>query len=275
MLSKKSGRFEKIIDFHVHAFPDHIAERAIEALYTAYRVKPAFDGTISNLLHLMDEDGVVTAVVQPVATKPSQVTSINDWAASQTNERIVSFGGIHPDCEDIPAEIERIISFGIPGIKIQANWQDVFVDDPNMFPIYEAAQERLIVTFHAGEELTPFEPQRATPERLRIVHENFPRLTMVAAHMGGYQMWEQANEHLVGKEIYLDTSACFGRSLPDEQMLSMIRRHGAERVLFATDLPLARPAVEIQRLLEIGLTDDELELIMRRNSERLLKGFTG
>ncbi|MHB9036265.1 MAG: amidohydrolase family protein [Armatimonadota bacterium] len=271
MTPEKSGKFGKVIDFHAHVFPDQVAERAIETLHAAYQIELAFDGTVSGLLSLMEQDGVDFAVVQPVATKAGQVKSINDWAASHTDFRIISFGGIHPDYEDVPGEIDRMISLGIPGIKIQANWQDVYVDDLKMFPIYEAAQGRLIIMFHAGEEPTPFDPQRATPERLRVVHENFPKLAMVAAHMGGYLAWDQSNEHLVGKNLYLDTSACFRQYMPDEQLLSMIRRHGAERVLFATDLPLARPSVEIQRLLEIGLTDDELELIFWRNAERLLK----
>lgn len=220
----------------------------------------------------MSVSGVAYSVLQPVATKPAQVTSINDWAASQTDPHIISFGGIHPDYEDVTGEIERINLLGLPGIKIQGNWQGVYIDDPKMYPIYEAAQGQLIVMFHSGAELAPFDTMRATPQRLAKVHSDFPNLTMIAAHMGGYLMWDEVEEHLVGRQVYFDTSACFAKDLGDEQFLRMIRNHGAERVLFATDLPFGDPNADIPRLQTMGLTDDELALIFRDNARRLLPG---
>ena len=71
-----------IVDLHVHAFPDEIAERAVHTLLETYQVEAVTDGTISGLLAHMAKAGVDYAVVQPVATRPGQVRSINDWAAS-------------------------------------------------------------------------------------------------------------------------------------------------------------------------------------------------
>ena len=68
----------------------------------------------------------------------------------------------------------------------------------------------------------------------------------------------------------MDTSACFPHELSDERLLDMIRRHGADRILFATDIPLAEPGKEIARLARIGLSDDELEAILWGNAKRLL-----
>lgn len=262
--------FNKTIDFHAHVYPDQVAERAIANVYTANNLVPVYDGTMAGMLDMLEQDGVRLAVIQPIATKAAQVESINTWALSHNHSRIVSFAGIHPEYEDVMGEIERIISSGMRGIKIHANWQDTFVDDPMMFPIYEAAQGKLIVMFHAGDESTHFEVQRATPEMLLRVHKSFPKLTMIAAHMGGYMMWDMAEECLMGKELYFDTSACMGRGISEKQMLSMIRKHGVEKVLFGTDTPLARPSEEIKRLIALGLTDDELELILWKNAERLL-----
>lgn len=258
------------MDFHVHAFPDSVAEKAVSALSQAYSMEPVVDGTISGLKQLMDSAGIHRAVVQPVATKPAQVESINNWAASVADDRITAFGSIHPDCPDIAGEIQRITDLGLPGIKIQANWQGVYVDDPKMRPIYDAAQGRLIVLFHAGAELVEFPEIRATPRRIANVIRDFPRLRAVAAHMGGYLMWDEADDCLVGKDIYFDTSACYPHQLPDERFLAMIRNHGAEKVLFATDLPLNDPAAEIYRLANIGLSDEEQRLIFSGNAERLL-----
>jgi len=258
------------VDFHVHAFPDDVAERAIHALLETYQVSAVTDGTVAGLLQHMRVSEVAYSVIQPVATKPSQVRSINDWAASRADAGIICFGAIHPDYEDVPGEIERIVSLGVPGIKIQGNWQGVYVDDPKMRPIYEAAQGRLILMFHSGEELAPFEEMKATPRRLAAVHRDFPDLTMIAAHMGGYRMWDEVEECLLGGDVYFDTSACFPEDLPDGRFLDFIRRHGAERILFATDCPFGDALDDIPRLMQMGLTDRELELIFCKNAERLL-----
>lgn len=260
----------KIVDFHVHAFPDAIAGRALSSLSEVYGREAVSDGTISGLTALMERTGLDYAVVQPVATKPTQVESINDWAASIEDPRIICFGSVHPDYPEPAREIDRIISLGIPGIKIQANWQDTCVDDPKMRPIYEAAQGRLIVLFHSGKELTPFPEIKATPKRIANVIRDFPKLTVAAAHMGGYLMWDEVDEYLVGRNVYFDTSACFPHQLPDARLLPMIRNHGVEKVLFATDMPLNEPVADIERLARIGLTNEELELILWGNARRLL-----
>jgi predicted TIM-barrel fold metal-dependent hydrolase len=270
MQSDQTQYFGKIIDFHVHVYPDDVAQRAIDNVYTANNLVPAYDGTVAGLLNMLEADGVRLAIIAPIATKASQVASINNWAISHTDSRIISFGGIHPDCNDIDGTIDKIVASGLPGIKVHANWQDTFVDDPKMFPIYEAAQGRLIVTLHAGDEATHFEIQRATPDRILHILQNFPKLTINAAHLGGYQMWEMAEEYLVGKDIYFDTSACFGHGISNEQALRIIRHHGTGHILFGTDAPLDRPSVIIKHLMELGLTDNEMELILWKNAEKLL-----
>lgn len=270
MLSLERGLHNKIVDFHVHIFPDDVADRALSALLAAYHVEAVTDGTVSGLLAHMETSGVGWSVAQPVATKPSQVRSINDWAVSHSDPRIISFGAIHPDCEDPAGEVEKLIARGLPGIKIQGNWQNVYVDDPRMYPIYEAAQDRLIVMFHSGEELAPFEEMKATPARIAKVCSDFPNLTIIAAHMGGYRMWDEVEEQLLGKDVYFDTSACFPEALPDGRFLRLIRTHGVERILFATDSPFGDATKDIPRLMQMGLSDDELEMIFWGNARRLL-----
>lgn len=260
----------RIVDFHVHAFPDDLAERALKALIETYKVPTVTDGTVKGLTEHMRASGVNYSIIQPVATKPTQVRQINDWVSKITEPGVVCFGAIHPDCDDVPGEIERIISLGLPGIKIQANWQGVDVDDPKMFPIYDAVQGRLIVMFHAGREIADFGPIRACPKRLANVHREFPKMTMIAAHMGGYKMWDEVEEYLVGKQIFFDTSACPANDIPDDRLLSLIRRHGVERVLFATDSPFGDARKDISRLLRLGLKDSELEMIFWQNAEALL-----
>ncbi|MGQ9632091.1 MAG: amidohydrolase family protein [bacterium] len=257
------------VDFHVHAFPDEIASRAIANLEKTYNVRALSDGTINGLLESMDRCGIDVSVVQSVSTKPSQVRSINDWVARIRSERIVGFGTIHPQYEGFRDEIRRLRDMGVPGIKFQPDFQMFYPDDEAMFPIYEAIGGDFIVLFHAGNEIAPVEHAYSTPARLARVAEAFPGMKIVAAHLGGYRMWEEVEAHLVGKPIYLDISYVFGH-LDTPSIMRIIEGHGADRTLFGTDFPFADPKKEIETLKRLPLNDGDKEKILGENGRALL-----
>jgi uncharacterized protein len=263
----KPSRF---LDFHVHVWADEIAPKAIAGLSGVYPGAPLGDGTLTGTLKFMDRAGVDICVPQPVATRASQVRPINDWALSIRSEHVIPFGSMHPDFDDIPGEIDRLLGMGFRGIKLQPGFQDFYPDDPRALPIYEAAQGKLAILFHTGEELEPRLFARGVPARLAEVHRRFPDLTVIAAHMGGFRVWNEAEEHLVGTEVYLDISFCPEEELSDSEMVRLIRKHGAERVLFASDFPMRDPAADAERLTRLDLTPDEKEDIAWRNAARLL-----
>lgn len=90
-----------VIDFHTHAFPDKIAEKTIAILADRSGTAASTDGTVDGLIGSMKDAGVDISVVLPVVTKPSQFESINAFAERINSlPGIISFGGIHPDCED-------------------------------------------------------------------------------------------------------------------------------------------------------------------------------
>ena len=263
-------RPKHVVDFHTHAFPERVAARAISALSEAYGVRAVGEATIPGLTNVMDEAGVDVSVLVPVATRPDQVPSINDWAAGVRSDRVICFGTLHPELPDPAAEVERIVGLGLKGVKLQPNFQQFSPDARRLWPVYEIAQGRLVFVFHSGQEIRPVEHVYAQPEALARVQEAFPDLTMVVAHMGGYQMWGQVREHLVGRDIYLDTSYCPEGDLKGEEMAALIRDHGAARVVFGTDFPWGHPGKDITRLCELGLNQEEIEAIAWQNAQDLL-----
>ncbi len=267
-------RPKHVVDFHTHAFPEKVAERAISALTQAYSVEAHGEATIPGLLLAMDKCGVDVSVIAPVATRADQVKSINDWAASSQGDRIVCFGALHPDLPDVETEVARIVGLGLKGVKLQPNFQGFTPDDRRLWPLYEAAQGRLILLFHSGQEIKALDQVHASPASLARVHEAFPKLTMVVAHMGGYQMWDKVREHLLGRDVYLDTSYCPEEDMRSEELRNLIRAHGVERVVFATDYPWGDPCRDLDRLCVLGLSEDELELVAWRNAARLLGNLT-
>lgn len=260
---------QKFIDFHVHVFPDDVAPKAVERFIAVYGLAPKSDGTVAGTMEYMDEVGIDIIVPQPVATKPSQVQGINNWADSIRSARIIPFGAMHPDYEDIRGEMDRISEMGFRGIKLQPDWQEFYPDDERVFPIYEAAEGRLAILFHAGRETEDMKVW-ATADRLLSVHKRFPGLTMIAAHMGGYQCWGEVEANIIGTDVYLDSSYCPEDELPDDELLRLMRKHGTQKILFASDFPFGEPKKDVERLKRMPLTCDEREDIAWRNAARLL-----
>ncbi len=260
----------KIIDCHVHVFPDEIAEKAIIHLTNGFQIQPAFDGTVDGLFASMDSAGIETVWNLPVATKPAQVESINNWSIKHRNERMVCFGAMHPDYPSPVDEIKRLRDLGFPGIKFQPNWQNFRPDDPRMFPIYQAMEGSMIVYFHSGGELKQPHELFATPKAVAAVHELFPNLTICVAHFGGFDMWDDVEEYLMGENVYLDLSCCFPQFISDERLLRMMRAHGMSKVLFGSDSPCGHPAEHLARILSLPLTDEEKDAICSKNALKLL-----
>ena len=103
-----------IIDLHTHIFPTKIAKRTIEYLSKKGGIPPFSDGEADGLVRKMTEAGVDLAINLPVVTDPAQFESVNRFA-SEINEiyrdkerRIISFGGIHPACEDVFGKMRQI-----------------------------------------------------------------------------------------------------------------------------------------------------------------------
>ena len=84
-------------------------------------------------------------------------------------------------------------------------------------------------------------------------------------------MWEEASHILAGMpNLYTDCSSSFF-ALDDRTAVEIIRRYGADRVLFGTDYPMWRAEDEIRHLLSLGLTEDECSAIFAGNVKRLLE----
>ncbi len=262
-----------VIDFHTHIFPDKIAKKTIEYLEKEGNVKAATDGTLTGLLGSMRENRIDISVVMPVVTKPEQFDNVNAYAAEINGKKgIFSFGGIHPDTEDYRVSLERIKEYGLPGIKLHPDYQRTFVDDPRMVRIIDYATELgLIVLLHAGMDIGLPDPIHCTPQRtVRMLEQiNRPEAKIILAHTGGYQLWDEVEEYLVGRNVSFDISFSLGR-IPDRQLLRIIENHGADRILFATDSPWDGQGSILKRFKDLGLPKEEEDRILYRNAQELL-----
>ncbi len=262
-----------IIDFHAHVFPDELAARAIPKLEANAGMRAHYDGTVQGLLASMRAAGIDRSVLQPVATKPDQVDPINHWSlALRAHPELIPFGALHPnvELEVLDRQIEFLTTHGFKGIKLHPDYQKFHPDEDRLEPFYKRLEQSgLIVLFHSGIDLGLYPPLMAGPEHLARVHKAFPGLKLVAAHLGGYKLWEDVESYLVGHSIWLDTAFC-DHECPPRQFLDIIRAHGADKVLFASDGPWGGQAENLAFLRNAGLTDAELKAIEGDNARRLL-----
>ncbi len=262
-----------LIDFHMHLFPDALAERTIAKLAETSSCTPYADGTLDCLRKRMDSWGVDLGVSLHIATKPSQQTNVNNFAVSVQSSRLVSFGSVHPDAPDALEELERIKALGLKGVKLHPDYQGFFVDDPRVFPLYQKiARLGLPLLLHCGWD--PVSPQsvHTPPEALARVLEAFPQLTVVGAHLGGMKRYDEVEKHLAGKypNLYIDISMSPRYCTDRDQFRRILNLQGAERVLFGTDCPWGSAPETLDYLFATGLTQEENEQILFRNAQRLL-----
>ncbi len=262
-----------IIDAHAHIFPDKIAKKATAGIGSFYNMTMDFDGTLETLLREGGEAGVDRFIVQSVATVPTQVISINNFIAQSVEkypDKLIGFGAMHPDFEDISGEIERIVSLGLKGIKLHSDFQQFNIDDEKAFPIYENAQKHgLPILFHIGDSRYDY----SSPEKLLNVVKKFPNLTVIGAHFAGWSMWDKGAEMFNHKGIYTDCSSSLYAMTP-EHAADLIRKIGVHRVMWGTDYPMWNAKEELERFERLPLTNRERELILSENALRLIGEIT-
>lgn len=268
-------------DFHTHAFTDTLAKRAMSSLaLTAEKseigeITPCTDGTLNGLKQIMQKCGIDKTMILPIATKPSQQTTINNWAAEIMGENILCCGTVHPDADDIFQELERIKSLGLYGIKFHSEYQHFRPDESRMIPVYrKIAELGLIAVFHAGFDPLCKDEILATPKSIAYVAEKVPDLTIVAAHLGGMFLFDDVEKYIAGKydNIYLDVSM-LSRYINPEQLLRIIKTHDVGKILFGSDAPWDNPQNEIDMINSLPLTYEEKEKIFYKNAEKLVNKY--
>jgi predicted TIM-barrel fold metal-dependent hydrolase len=259
-----------LIDTHVHIFPDNIAHSALEKLSDSARIVPSTDGTFFGTLKNMDEWGVSEFWLQSVATNAKQLQKVNDFAASLASEKVLAFGSLFPRAVELSlSELARLKEMGIKGVKFHPEYQQFDAADESYFPLYEFMEKNnMAALFHAGKDSAYPESENAHPAKLKIVHDTFPKLKMILAHLGGWCRWDEVIELLVNTDIYFDTAAVAGY-ISERQLKEIFRLHDIERFLFATDAPWSTPEHELDLIKTIGLNGADMERICYKNAQQL------
>ena len=268
---------QKIVDFHTHIFPDKIAQKTIGFLMEKGGIPAYSDGTLSGLEKELCEGQVCVGVALPVLTNPDSFDSVLRFTQGvnegyfRGEHNVLSFAGIHPACEDIEGKMAKIKACGFKGVKIHPDYQQTFIDDERVIRILNAAiDEDLIVVTHAGFDVGYPDCTHCTPARtakaLDLVKGD---VKLVLAHMGGCCMHEEVYELLAGRNVYFDTAYVLDE-MDKELFLKTVEKHGADKILFASDCPWKKPKTLVEALRSMGLSKDDEEKIFYQNAVKLL-----
>ena len=259
-----------IIDAHAHIYPGKIAAKAVAAVGKFYCYEDMYGGgTPDDLLSCCDASPITHFIVHSVATTARSVSTINSFIAEQCAEHpeFIGFGAMHPDFDDMEAEVQRAIDLGLHGFKIHPDTQEVEMDDPRLMSFYEIIAGRVPLVVHTGDYRHDF----SNPRRLVRILKAFPDLVVDAAHLGGWSIYDIGydilHEDLIREErLFVDASSAFAL-VGRRHMRELVRMWGADRVMFGSDYPMWNPVHELDEMMRCGLTDDELEKVLLLNAE--------
>ena len=262
------------VDVHTHVWPERIAGAVLQSIARDLGYEAVFQNTVDSVKAHMRDSGVDKSVVLGVVQRADQVQRANDWLISIQDDMLVPFGAMHPDLEDKAAEVRRLRQSAIKGIKLHPMLNRFYPDDPKMFPVYEEMGEDMVLEIHSGRlaHTTPGEPIYAAPQRIMSVVRQFPRLKVIALHLGGFYMLDEAERELIGREnVLIDTTWPPSlRELASETLTAIINKHGPHKVCFGTDFPLASQATDAEYLMGLPLSESDKDRILGENARELM-----
>ncbi|MGN0318034.1 MAG: amidohydrolase family protein [Lachnospira sp.] len=269
-----------IVDFHTHTFPDELADRAVGKLAQSSGMSNYLDGRKDSLINSMKDAGIDYSVILPVVTKPEQCSTVNSIAyeINQHTEEtgLISFAGIHPDNTDYKTILSNLSRKKFKGIKLHPVFQKCNIDDKRYLKLIECAYENdLAVLIHAGRDISFPGCDEAAVWRIISMIKAVPPHKLVLAHMGGWGMWDEVEPILGMENVWLDTAFCL-KANPDAAFLNekkfcdMVKKHGAERVLFGTDSPWLSQKETVNLINNLELNSEEKIKILGENAKHLL-----
>ena len=264
----------KITDIHTHAFPDSLADRAMKKLVEEVKedgVHAHLDGRVSSLLASMDDAGIERSVICSIATKPDQFEPILKWSRQVASDRLVPLPSIHPRDPDALARLERLKKEGFKGIKLHPYYQDFYLDEDVLLPIYQRLVDLdLMLVCHTGFDSAFPRVRRCDPARILAVATRFPKLKMIATHLGSWMDWDEVRRRLVGRPVYMEISYTLGQ-LPDAEARDILMKHPQDYLLFGTDSPWQDQGETLRKLRALNLGPERENAMVAGNAARLLQ----
>lgn len=268
------------IDFHVHlAVYAHHHEWVTEwmkqthpAGYEEYIHRYGDPGAFEDLLAAEGVDyACVLAELSPVTTGTCTNEQVRDFCRGRS--RLIPFCDVNPHMYTSPGDElrRRVEGEGFRGVKLYPTYQHYYLNDPRMYPLYQAARDLGVpVLVHTGSSV--FRGSRmkyGDPLQLDDVAVDFPDLNLVMAHAGRGLWYDRA--FFLSKlhaNVYMEISG-----LPPSKLMTYFPELDriTDKVIFGSDWP---GVPWIRRNMEavggLPLPAEAIDNILGGNAARLL-----
>jgi hypothetical protein len=267
---------EKIIDFHVHLFPDRMFDAIWEYFlnYYAWDVKPRL--YYRQCVDFLRERGVGPIVYSNYAHRAGVAEGLNEWNLSVVDELpdLYCFAAYHPDDHGALAMAERLLNHErILGFKLQLLVQRFFPHDERLFPLYEmimAKRKRLLLHVGTG----PVGNEFVGLEQFRKLMERYPELPVNVAHMGALEYHGFMGLLDEYPNLMFDTAFVFYPNVEGCYDLGggLLEKY-RERIVYGSDFPniLFPREAEIEGLLEYKLSQEFYDKVFYENGAALIR----
>ncbi|RPF53431.1 amidohydrolase family protein [Aquisalibacillus elongatus] len=196
--------------------------------------------------------------------KPSKEPPNNQYlkeAITQHPDKLTPFYCVNPREAQSVEEFEKAINDGFKGLKLSPMSHQFSFASQTVKELAELCGQYNVPLYTH----TVFNPGAST-KRLISLAEEFKNTNFILGHMGfGPADTEGVEAALKMDHFFLETSQ--GSHLHIQETLKKI---GASKIIFGSEFPLSHPKLELQNILLLDATDDELDLMLGQNIQNLL-----
>jgi predicted TIM-barrel fold metal-dependent hydrolase len=214
------------------------------------------------------------------ATMADRFRAFNRWLVDSVADvpQITPFVGVDPTALTPHENVEHLQEMagrGAKGIKLHPVVQRFEPADPLMRPVYEACRDMdLTVLSHTGSAKGG--ERYAEPAGFAQVLRDLPGLRLLLAHLGGGR-WQQTTDLAAAfPDLVFDLCEIIEwtgapNAPTTEQLASMIKEIGPDRVMLGTDFPWYDLDHTVDLVMDLPvLATEEKEAILGPNAVRIL-----
>ena len=266
---------DKIIDFHVHLFPDKGFDAIWNAFDKLYGCPVLHRLYYRECIDYLKNRNVGPVVFSNYAHKKGYARGMNEWNRKvlDNTDELYCFAAFHPEDEDSLEYAEEILSHPkVLGFKLHFLIQPFYPYDKKFFPLYELVMSkgrRFLMHIGSGPVGSEFTGVENFKKLLKI----YPDLPVNVPHMGGLEYKEFMVLMEEYPNLYLDTAYAFLKDVPGVYDLgTKFIEKFQDRILYGSDFPniIAPREDEIETLLKYDMPAEVYQKIFFKNGADLI-----
>lgn len=234
--------------------------------------------TTEKLIMDMNTNGISKAVIHQINPPDRNSADLMEEIITR-NERLYTFGAIHPFDKNIDDKIKHYMNLHIKGWKINPHVCGFTIDCKESLALIEKLSKtglpilccsgvglpQNVLATNIPSKQTKKDVQNQRLDRYEIVLNTFPDTTFILAHSGCFEFESMVRLLKNHQNVYTDISI-----QPAEHIKTLIEKIGRERILFGTDYPFVTQAFSILSVLRATDNENERMSIFSENAKRLL-----